>query len=175
MPSWHCYCLPGIGWGRDKTVGRDRGGIGAPGCTRLCPQKPAAIPLQAGAPTFLSCTQVKGGREKYGAPKTMPVWKTERTAKYAKYANPEAGGGNIRLFAYFAVTARCAGCPTVAQVSKPAVPPTSKSARAGFPGARRLGNPRHSRLGSLRYSGLFAYFAYFAVISASWPGIWEKW
>ena len=45
------------------------------------------------------------------------AWKTEMTAKYAKYANPEAGGGNI----------------------------------------------------------LFAYFAYFAVLSISQARIWEKW
>jgi hypothetical protein len=29
-------------------------------------------------------------REKYGGSKTVPIWKTEETAKYAKYANPES-------------------------------------------------------------------------------------
>src|SRR5947209_5365262 len=44
----------------------------------------------------------------------------------------------------------------VAQVSKPAVSPTSKSAGRGIPGwamiaIRRFGNPRHGRFGNLRY------------------------
>jgi hypothetical protein len=63
--------------------------------------------LKCGAPNpRLMMANVKGGREKYGDSKTMPIWKTEQTAKYAKYANPEAGGGNIwfvRVFRYFAV------------------------------------------------------------------------
>ena len=59
-----------------------------------------------------------------------------------------------------------AHCPPVAQVSKPAVSPISKSAgAAGFRGraasrggaddrtASGFGNPRYSRLGSLRYAG----------------------
>ena len=40
----------------------------------------------------------------------------------------------------------------VPQVSKPAVSPTSQSARDSL--ARRLGNLRYSRLGNLRYSRL---------------------
>src|SRR5690242_5124987 len=39
----------------------------------------------------------------------------------------------------------------VAQVSKPAVSPTSKSAAAAMPTRRRFGNLRYGRLGSLRY------------------------
>ena len=45
----------------------------------------------------------------------------------------------------------------VAQVSKPAVSPISKSAgRPAFRGASGFGNPRHSRLGSLRYVSVAA-------------------
>ena len=41
---------------QDTKAGRDRGGIGAPSCTRLCPKNPAESRLQASAPTILSCT-----------------------------------------------------------------------------------------------------------------------
>jgi hypothetical protein len=41
---------------QDKKVERERGGIGAPSCTRLFPKDPAESRLQAGAPTFLTCT-----------------------------------------------------------------------------------------------------------------------
>ena len=33
----------------------------------------------------------------------MPEWKTDGTAKYAKYANPETGGGNIWFVRVFRV------------------------------------------------------------------------
>ncbi|MEK7706423.1 MAG: hypothetical protein AAB380_00300, partial [Verrucomicrobiota bacterium] len=57
----------------------------------------------------------------------------------------------------------------VAQVSKPAVSPTSKSAGAGASVACGFGNPRYSRLGSLRYitAGLVALA--FAVIARAQP------
>ena len=48
-------------------------------------------------------------------------------------------------------------CPArtgVAQVSKPAVSPISKSARRAITCGLRVGNPRYSRLGSLRYGGM---------------------
>ena len=45
------------------------------------------------------------------------------------------------------------GAAFVAQVSKPAVSPTSKSAGVTWIRARGFGNPRHRRLGSLRHVG----------------------
>ena len=47
----------------------------------------------------------------------------------------------------------CLAQTKVAQVSKPAVSPISKSARRATACGLRVGNPRYSRLGSLRYSG----------------------
>ena len=51
---------------QDEEVGRERGGVGAPSCTRLCPKNPAESRLQAGAPTFLSCTPAGAPRWKAG-------------------------------------------------------------------------------------------------------------
>jgi hypothetical protein len=45
-------------------------------------------------------------REKYGGSKTVPIQRTEETAKYAKYANPESFRGKRLGFSHISRISR---------------------------------------------------------------------
>ena len=91
------------------------------------------------------------------------LFKGLAVAEFTRWIADDVHGLGKLMFANgvpYRFTARCVGCTTVAQVSKPAVSPISKSAgryqfeRVGLARVCGFGNPRYSRLGSLRHGAL---------------------